>query len=441
MASNATGDTAVIDAGEALLDDQGRRRLADRLEAILFRHVLDAHWPATRDAAHGGFLTDLDRKWRPAGEQIKSLEFIARQTRTFARAASLYPERDYAIAARHGFEFLTRTMWDHEFGGFFTAVDREGKPREQGRKHPHGHLYALDAMMALAGIIEESEARDWALRCFRWLEDVAWDRTFGGYWGYYHRDNTPVVGTGTAWHERYDWIGTPIGLKDANVLVDAIATIHELAGTGWVGTAVPRRDWYWDLMMDRIRHRFDALPYLYTRDWQSAPDLPRAGQAFQVIAPLLHIGSALGRQAEALEMARLLQAGCKKYFRHRDGGFLFARAVYDWPVLGTDVAVPERSWWVQLEAVRGSLLLALLCPDDHGQRLDFAQKWTFVAEHLLDERHLGFHENVEQADRSLIARWRRRGRSNKITMWKDASHEGGMLMEAVGWLRNGPGIG
>src|SRR5262249_26044431 len=87
---------------EALAQPAGRRALADELEATLQRHVLDAHGPATADREWGGFLTDLDRRWRPCGPQHKSLEFQARQTWVFARAAQQYPGRGYEDAARHG---------------------------------------------------------------------------------------------------------------------------------------------------------------------------------------------------------------------------------------------------------------------------------------------------------------------------------------------------
>ncbi len=61
-----------------LRDKSGRLEFAAELEAMLFRDALDAHWPATLDKECGGFLTDLDRRWRPNGEHKKSLEFQTR---------------------------------------------------------------------------------------------------------------------------------------------------------------------------------------------------------------------------------------------------------------------------------------------------------------------------------------------------------------------------
>lgn len=428
-----------IDAlSEMLRTGNGRRELAGELEAVLFRDALDAHWPATRDAEYGGYLTDLDRRWQPAGEQTKSLEFITRQCRAFAHAARVYPGRGYDEAARQGFDFLTGKMWDAEHGGFFTLVDRRGQPLQQGRKHPHGHLYAIDAFVEIASLVGESTARQWTLRTFNWLEDVAWDSEHGGYWGYYERDNRQILSAGRPRHQHYDWIGTPLGLKDLNVVDDALSTLTALSAMGWDERAASRLEWHVGLILDKLMPLFDTIPYLYTRTWQTAPDIMRAGQCFQLITALLRATAGTKRATDAYAACNAIPAACKTYFAHSDGGFMFANSVYAWPLLGADLSVPERSWWVQNEAARGTLLLSLLQPEDENLRLVFARQWDFIEKRLIDPRFHGFFESAEQG--KAARRWHAGNVGlNKTTIWKDVSHEVHLLMDAVVWLRDGPG--
>lgn len=440
MKARTMGASRVESLSEMLRSADGRRQLADELKAVLFRDALDAQWPATRDAEYGGYLTDLDRRWRLAGKQTKSLEFIARQAWAYARAARLYPGRGYDEAARQGFDFLTEKMWDAEHGGFFTLVDRSGQPLEQGRKHPHGHLYAVEAFVEMAPLVGKSAARLWALRTFSWLEDVAWDQEHRGYWGYYERDNRRILPEGKARYERYDWIGTPLGLKDLNVVDDALSTLTALAACGWDDRAASRLEWHVSHFLDKLIPRFEIVPYLYTRDWETAPDIPRAGQCFQMITALLQAAAGTNRAADALAACKTIPAACANYFTHPDGGYMFASSVYAWPLLGVDLTVPERSWWIQNEAARGSLLLALLHPDDAARRAVFARQWAFIEDRMIDHRFHGFFENAEQG--ASARRWpiRKGAALNKISIWKDVSHEAHLLMDAVDWLRNGPGL-
>ena len=440
LKAGTTGTSRVEMLSGMLCSPDGRRELANELEALLFRDALDAHWPATRDADCGGYLTGLDQYWRPAGEQTKSLEFIARQTCAYARAARVYSGRGYDEAARQGYAFLTEKMWDAEYGGFFTLVDRRGRPLEQGRKHPHGHLYAVDAFIEISPLIGGQNARLWARRSFAWLEDVAWDPEHGGYWGYYQRNNQQIRAGGKSWFERYDWIGTPVGLKDLNIVVDSLATLTALVAFGCDDRADARLKWYVRHILDNLIPRFETLPFLYTQNWTTAPDIPRSGQPFQLITALLQATIGTNRLGDALAACKRITAACVNYFTHPNGGYTFASSVYAGPLLGVDLTVPERSWWVQSEAARGALLLALSCPDDAQWRTAFARQWAFVEDRMIDHRYHGFYDSAEQGRKA--GRWRlRKGAAlNKTSIWKDVSHETRQLMDSIDWLRNGPGI-
>jgi N-acyl-D-glucosamine 2-epimerase len=227
-------------------------------------------------------------------------------------------------------------------------------------------------------------------------------------------------------------------MKDLNIVGDGLSTMVDLAATGWDSRATARAVWLYNLLLDLLLPSFETLPYLYQRDWSVAPDIPRAGQSLQLIATLSLAGQNHGRSNEAIAACKGIAATCQRYFSNPEGGYKFASSVYAWPLAGTDLTVPRRAWWVQTEATRGLLLLALLHPDDATYREAFARQWTFLERAMIDPQFHGFYESAEQGCEAK--RWRIRGHGatlNKLNIWKDVSHEEHMLRDAVLWLRNG----
>jgi hypothetical protein len=426
---------------EALLaSPDARSLLADRLESMLFQDALDAHWPAGRDEEFGGFLPELQRSWRPTENQRKSLEFQVRQATAYARAARMFPQRGYEQAALQGYEFLTSAMWDTTDGGFFTLVDRAGSPLEEGRKHPHGHIYAIELFIELVPLIGEPAARKWVDRTFAWLEDVAWDRVDGGYWGYYDRDNVQIRKSGPG-RSNVDWLGTPIGLKDLNVFVDALSALMSLEPTGWSPVAEERLNWHISLLLEHILHRFEIPGIYYTVDWSTVPDICRAGQPFQLIAKLVPWSLDKAQRDAILSKSVNITEACIHFFAHPDGGYMFGRSVYPMQLRNADLRVPVRDWWVQTEAARALLALALVLPESAVWTERFAAQLNFIESSLIDGRCRGFYEcprNDMAAPRSPWYR-DRSSRQLKTHIWKDLSHESHFLMDAVQWLRMGVG--
>lgn len=412
----------------------GRRALAAEFEGVLFTHVLDAHWPATRDATHGGFLTDMDRRWRPSGAHDKSLDFQARQTWTFARAARLHPGRGYDEAARAGFAFLTDVMWDGEHGGFYTLVDRRGRALRDGSKHPHGHTYAIEAFLELEPLIGKATSRAWAKRSFDWLETVAWDRESGGYWGEYRRDNTRIEADATLPATQFDWIGTPYGLKDLNVAGDALGAVTSLARVTGTRRARDKLALVYRQHVEHHATESGLMSYFYQRDWTPVPDVPRAGHPLQRIECLFSAAKLLGRADEALDIAERIARRSLRFFAHPKGGFMFARSPTEYRLMGVDLTVPFRVWWIQTEAARAFLLLALE-RDDPFFREAFARQWAFIERAMVDRTHRGLFDSAEQGALARRHPTRPRMYGRKTNIWKDASHDGNFLMDTAGWLR------
>ena len=167
--------------------------LRSELEVEL-RRLIAAWFPRSVDRERGGFLCDLDYRWNPSGPQCKMLEYQARQTLAAARGAAY--SSDPAILrsiATHGFRYLRDIMWDRSLGGWYRLLDRNGTAQEGATKHGHGSSYAISACVACYQLTGDPECLELAKLAFSWLEEHAHDDRNGGYFVLYRRDGTPIL--------------------------------------------------------------------------------------------------------------------------------------------------------------------------------------------------------------------------------------------------------
>jgi mannose/cellobiose epimerase-like protein (N-acyl-D-glucosamine 2-epimerase family) len=157
--------------------------------------VLLATWfPRCIDDRHGGFLCDFDHRWRAKGTQKKMLEFQARMTILACNAAILYPQdAELRRFARCGFEYLQNVMWDRDYGGWYRMLTRDGRVLEGARKHMHGTAYAISASALYSRLTADPGALEFANGAFNWMEAHAYDGEHGGYFTYLERDGTPIL--------------------------------------------------------------------------------------------------------------------------------------------------------------------------------------------------------------------------------------------------------
>jgi mannobiose 2-epimerase len=110
---------------------QEKRPSAAEIEAEMKPVLADEFrlwYPLCVDTVDGGFLSDLDYAWRVKGAQTKMIVTQARHVWSIAHAASIFPEyRSLRATAEHGVRFLEDVMWDKAYGGFHDLVDREGR--------------------------------------------------------------------------------------------------------------------------------------------------------------------------------------------------------------------------------------------------------------------------------------------------------------------------
>lgn len=140
----------------ALKTRNERLQLAAAMERSIKTELLNKWYPQCVDSQYGGFLSTYTFDFKPTGPQDKFIVTQARHTWTTAKAAQLYPEVPYYIqCAANGFRFLRDVMWDTTYGGFHNLVDRQGHDKSNPKAPKEAYGNAF-AIYALAAYFKAS---------------------------------------------------------------------------------------------------------------------------------------------------------------------------------------------------------------------------------------------------------------------------------------------
>ncbi len=135
------------------------------------------------DHQYGGYLTDYDGDGRwLAGDTSK---YIVTQTRLIW-AFSLFHQRfpadpRYVQAARQGVDFFIDHFWDHQYGGWFWKVLRDGALVDPG-KVVYAQSFAIYALAQYYLATGEQRGLDYANQTFDLLQQYCVDTARGGYY-------------------------------------------------------------------------------------------------------------------------------------------------------------------------------------------------------------------------------------------------------------------
>lgn len=419
----------------------------EEFQVALKRHVIDAWFPRSLDREYGGFKCDFDRRWRSCGPQEKLLEFQARHTLFAADAARLYPEnaglRDAAI---HGFRFLREVLWDAEYGGWFHAVDRSGKPLESSTKHTHGFAYALSACTSMFELTADEDVHRFARTAYEWMDRCARDPEYGGYFGFLARDGRVIqAGTAPTKDIELDTVGTEVGFKDLNVHSDLLETFTLMYRTWREPDIASRLSESVEIIGDRmVNPTTGAMHFFVTPDWRPVPHLIRVGyQSHSAYRLLLALGLT-GDDDLIRRMAVRLMDSAIRYARDGNGHGYYYAAAAAFPVELHDeeLRVHRRTWWVQMEALKALLAVSTVAPHPERYLRLFDEQWRYIRKHFIDGAYGGFYmhglDNVRVWERKFGARLAPAHITRKGDVWKDASHEGRALIYCINTLGAAP---
>jgi mannobiose 2-epimerase len=390
---------------------------------------LTGHWyPALVDRTRGGFHENAARDWSLRPDTGASVVYQARLTWTAAAYAQFNPSRrdEFLGYARHGLDFLSRSMHDDEQGGFYWRIGPDGRPPAEVRapKHLYGMSFVIYAASRLCEAGGDDQARRVAVETFQWLEDHAHDNTHGGYFESFARDGT-VLQPEPSSPDAKDVLGNVYGRKSMNAHIHMLEAVAELARVDRSELVRKRLKELLTLVRDRIAHEPGALHLYFQPDWTPIPGHDSYGHDVETAYLLLEAAEVLGEPDDprTLAVARsLVDHPLAVGWDEEQGGF------YD----SGDEEIPQadtrKVWWTEAEGLNALLLMHRR----HSQETDryaraFVAQWTMIDRHLIDPEHGGWFESTTREGRLI-------GDGTKAQPWKANYHHARALMNVARML-------
>ena len=199
-----------------------RLRIANEIENSIQHEMLNKWYPQNMDTLYSGFITTFTYDFKPTGDQDKFIVTQARHTWSTSKAAMRYPDVPYyKTLAQNGYKFLHDVMWDKTYGGFYTMVGRKGNIIDS-TKNAYGNAFGIYALAAYCKLSNDPHALSFAQEAFMWIEKHSHDPVHKGYYQHMQRDGTPIARTATM------AATAETGYKDQNSSIHLLEAFTEL---------------------------------------------------------------------------------------------------------------------------------------------------------------------------------------------------------------------
>jgi mannobiose 2-epimerase len=410
-------------ASSATRTPDGRlQALVPAIERNLTERVIRFWFPRSIDRAHGGYLIGFGPAGEPRPEATKMIVTQARQLWFASRLLrSPYATPELRAAADHGFRFLRDVMWDRTHGGFLWELDATAGKVLRPHKHLYGQAFAIYALAEYARVTGSREALALALRAFTLIDAKAHDARHGGYREHFLQDwSLPPAGEN-------GYLGAPADLKLMNThlhLLEAYTTLLRASASPAV------RERLLELVAIEthgvVRAGWVASTDRHRQDWTPVLEGDAARVSYgHDIENVWLVADALDALGQPVAPYRELFREIFRYsrahgFDEAAGGF------FDSGPRNQPADRRHKVWWAQAEALVAALTMYELTGD--VQYVDvFEKTWRFVDTVQTDHVAGEWWDTVD-ADGTP-----RRG--NKGHAWKAAYHNGRALLEILERLR------
>lgn len=423
---------AVMATGVPAIPAAEYARLATEVETNLQRHVLSMWFPRAVDRERGGFHQSFGEDWSRVEGDTKSIVYQSRLTWLTAQAAMRFPQEKvkYDGLSRHGLDYLSKVLWDSKQGGFFWAVDGNGKPTTDrgSEKHVYGIAFGIYAATANYRATRDPRALDLARRAYDWLDWRAHDAKNGGYYEALARSGRILYESTDPATRKSDAIGTRYGYKSMNShihILEALTSLYEV----WPDAKLEARlREVFKIVRDKIVvEKAGAMNLYFTPDWRAIPDHDSFGHDVETAYLLVEAATALKMPGDARtwKIARnLVDHALEWGWDTEHGGFYDAGSTFG-KVTNTD-----KIWWVQAEGLNTLLLMHEQFGNQTPRYWEaFQQQWQFIQKHQVDARHNGWYSSVSKTGEATAGR-------AKSDSWTEGYHQGRALLNVSAGLRH-----
>jgi len=416
--SPAPSPPAAASAPVAAVTLERVRALAPRIEQNLRENVIPFWFPRCVDTTHGGYTVHYGPKGEPLPGGVK---MIVTQSRQLWLASALLRSR-YAPpglrgAADHGFRFLRDVMWDKTHGGFYWQVDVTGKQVMRPQKHLYGQAFAVYAISEYAIATGDKEALAFALQAFRLIDAKAHDAVHGGYREYFAADwSAPPAGDTSP-------LGAAADVKLMNThlhLLEAFATLLRASADPVV------RERLIELVGIEthavVRVGWTAHTDRHQADWTPILDAAAARVSYgHDIENIWLVSDALDALNQPVAPYTDLFRNVFAYSRQHGwddakGGF------YDSGPKGQPADRRQKVWWVQSEVIVAALEMYRQTKDPAYLDI-FDKTWRFIDTAQTDWTNGEWFESIAPDGTP--------SRGNKATAWKGGYHNGRALLQVL----------
>jgi len=401
---------------------------------------LNRWFPTVIDNKQGGYYTNFEFDWSISQNQEKMLVTQARDLWTSAKAAQRYPENPIFLkAANHGYEYLTKQMWNKDKGGF----DLYPNHNDQKYQLIYGNSFALFALAEYAKINTSGEVLGWVEKTFDWIDSVAHDDILLGYHTLILLDalktDTPK---NRDFISRQGW-GQP-EWKDQNTsihLLEAFTSTYQILPLPKVKTRLKEM---LDLVSKTMTQSNGSLKLYFTNNWQPIDHSTRSrkyildhqnedhisfGHNIETAYLIIDASKALNGKVdmESLAIAKKLTDHTLKfgfapnYYGLFDRGYQFGESEQ------IEIIMRSKAWWAQFEAWHTLALMSSYFPEEKQYEQAFRQMWRYIQRELIDHEFGGcYSQGLDETPDSKKAM--------KAYQWKCPYHDGRALIMVTSYL-------
>ena len=377
------------------------------------------------DEERGGFYGAVDLEGRPVAGVNKSAVLNTRILWTFAAAAKRSGDRRYEDMAERARNIVTEQFADREYGGYYMALTPDHRIADD-KKHTYVQAFALYALCKYYEWKPDNGVMTLIRQQFALLEEKTRDPRHPGYLEAFTRAWEPIVENRMADHNEPRTMNTHLHM------LEAYAALYKV----WKDETVQEK--LKELLLlftDRIIRNDGHLGIFFDHDFTETEQ----SQGICSFGHDIEASWLLWEAAEVLEDPELLRrlrplvvmmaravdhAGVDKH-----GGLFLESYRY-----GSHIRT-NKHWWLQAETLVGFMNAYQLTGEEHF--LDTLKlNWHFIDRHVIDHEHgewftkvnrMGIPFREEPADDpSPYYRndW-------KIDPWKAPYHNSRAMMEMI----------